>query len=567
MFPTDGDYHSSNFEENISFDQIFNTSLKFLSKSGLAFFIVSLEFITIHAKRIQERLKSNGLYISAVFEPGKLFGDAHFSLDFSSEGDRVFEGLLPRTLIIAIRRKPVEFIFAAQFCSNNQILELAKNYKSLQSNKQKHKKQDNLCKGIMLEEDVPFYNFNRHRNLIKIENLAFEYKSYDAKKAKKLSDITIDIYFLMRPSNITQDILSFDEFNNYLFGPPTSVSAKSREKRKKQLSNSLFICENRRKVTDVLSHKSFLKYYSQFSDRDLDQADSTIPFFFQIVVNEKIIDKEFLAIYLSDGIGKLTLDSIAKYEGTSSYTSFDADMNINQTDLENIYVAIPDMKTQKSLVKAIKKITELGRNVSQFKTNLSLMPSHYKEINDKADEMNNIFHNFSEDEKLNSLISGEETGKVEFKASFRYSDWSKKKSDSNQESALKAICSFLNRDGGTLIIGVSERDKKFPRTVNGIDEEIENLNNNSKEQFIQYFCRTIENKLSMGREECWEFITYKSHKYKNGKSIFIIDCEFNDKGSVKIEGKDDELHVRGYAQVNTYRGNEMKNYEREHWKK
>jgi len=55
MFPTGGDYHSFNFEENISFNQIFITSLQYLGKSGLAFFTVNLEFITIHAKRIQER--------------------------------------------------------------------------------------------------------------------------------------------------------------------------------------------------------------------------------------------------------------------------------------------------------------------------------------------------------------------------------------------------------------------------------------------------------------------------------------------------------------------------------
>ncbi len=562
MFPTGGDNHFSNFEENFSFNQIFNTSLQYLSKFGLAFFTVNLEFITNYTKQIHERLRSQELYISAVFEPAELFGDAHFSLDLSSEGDRYSQTFLPKTLIIAIGRKPVEFIFAAQFCSNNQILNLAKNYKSLQSNNRLSEQQDNLCKGIKKYKEH-FYNFNHHRTNIKIENLKSDYKEFDA---VKLRDITVDIYLLMPPSNHREDILSIDDFNNYLNGPPAFSDAKSREKRKKQLSNSLFICANREKLTDVLLLQSFLKYFSRFSDWDLDQGllHYTMPYFYQIVVDEEIVDREFLAIYLSqpEGLGKLTLDSIAEY----AESGLNTETYINQTDLENIPIPLPDMKTQKNLAKTANKIAELGGNISQFKTNLSLKPVDYQEINDKADEMNKIFHSFSEIDKINSLISNvNETDKTEFKASFHYDDSSKKKSYYNQERALKSICGFLNRDGGTLLIGVSERDKKRPPTINGIDEEIKKLHHGRYDEFVRYFSQTIEKKLSMGREECWDYIKHDKHVI-NDKSVLKVDCQFHDKGPVKLKGKEDVLYVRRYAEVKAYKDNEMDNYMIEHWK-
>jgi hypothetical protein len=286
----------------------------------------------------------------------------------------------------------------------------------------------------------------------------------------------------------------------------------------------------------------------------------------QVVVNEKIVDKEFLAIYLSDGIGKLELDSVSDY--LQDGHGINRDMFIHESNLMNASLLLPDIETQKSLVQTFKKITKLARNVSQFKKNLLLVPGNYEKIDDKADEMNKIFHSFSKIDKINSQIAdANETDKIEYKASFHYSDRSKKKSSTNQKRALRAICGFLNRDGGKLYIGVSERDKKPPFTINGIDEEIKNLHEDSYEKFVLYFSQTIENQLSMGREEWGNFIKFDKIVMHNKKSIFEVACKFHDKGPVSLKGKEDVLYVRQYAEVKAYRGNEMKNYEREHWKK
>src|SRR3546814_4002172 len=60
-------------------------------------------------------------------------------------------------------------------------------------------------------------------------------------------------------------------------------------------------------------------------------------------------------------------------------------------------------------------------------------------------------------------IAGGETGAVEFKSTLRMNLHTGQVDDKIQLSALKTIAGFLNAKGGTLLIGVSDEDRKSTR--------------------------------------------------------------------------------------------------------
>lgn len=140
-------------------------------------------------------------------------------------------------------------------------------------------------------------------------------------------------------------------------------------------------------------------------------------------------------------------------------------------------------------------------------------------------------------EQVLSLIKNGENEKLEFKSTLRINLHTNKSDKKIEYSILKTINAFLNSDGGTLLVGISDDGK-----IKGINKD--GFQNNDK--FYQHFTNMIKNHIG---NEYLPFI--KSNMIKIDKeNIFKIDCNPSDKEVfLKIDNNEDFYVRSGSASV------------------
>jgi len=133
--------------------------------------------------------------------------------------------------------------------------------------------------------------------------------------------------------------------------------------------------------------------------------------------------------------------------------------------------------------------------------------------------------------QLVNLIKKGENEKLEFKSTLRINMHTKKPDKKIEYSFLKTINAFLNTDGGTLLVGVSDNG-----IVNGIEKD--GFQNNDK--FYQHFTNLIKNHIG---NEYLPFI--KSNIIEiDKKNILKIDCSPSDKEVFLKIDNDEDFYVR-----------------------
>ena len=91
---------------------------------------------------------------------------------------------------------------------------------------------------------------------------------------------------------------------------------------------------------------------------------------------------------------------------------------------------------------------------------------------------------------LKTLITSGESKTLEFKETLSWDVRKKEKAKYIETSALKTIAAFLNTDGGTLLIGVSDDG-----AITGLDFEIFKLHQNKQDKFLLHFKNLINEKI------------------------------------------------------------------------
>ena len=128
-------------------------------------------------------------------------------------------------------------------------------------------------------------------------------------------------------------------------------------------------------------------------------------------------------------------------------------------------------------------------------------------------------------ESIHSLIRNGENEKVEFKASLRYDYKKGQPNKSLEEVIAKSIASFLNADGGILIIGVTDEGHLL-----GLDNDYVSLGKQNRDGFEQRLMQIIATRL--GADVC-PLIHVTFHE--------IMDWEIC---SVHIEGARRPVYLR-----------------------
>jgi len=169
----------------------------------------------------------------------------------------------------------------------------------------------------------------------------------------------------------------------------------------------------------------------------------------------------------------------------------------------------------------------------------------------------------AQENSLEWLISQGETLTCEFKESVSLDVRQTEKNKTYQpiketkieHSCLKTIVGFLNTNGGTLLVGVSDRKEVF-----GIDNEIEKLHR-SLDKFLLYFKDLITNRLTAS-----VFANVEVTTDKIGESTVLVVIVTQSEDPIFLK-PGEEFYVRTPASTDKLEGSDRWRYQKGHFNK
>ena len=187
--------------------------------------------------------------------------------------------------------------------------------------------------------------------------------------------------------------------------------------------------------------------------------------------------------------------------------------------INNIEFRIPPIDAQDVVIKNLDNIRKITNEIKKYEENIVMDPISSIQDGEKVAEIAKITGSLSYNDFLEVLIDGGENVQVEFKSSFSHCITKKTKENYLIDEVLKAIAGFLNKNGGDLLIGVSDSGEFL-----GIEEELEKHYKNSQDKFKRAFIESINHAYSSNPSE---FINYSFLTSKD-KLIFHVHCEPSD---------------------------------------
>ena len=181
-----------------------------------------------------------------------------------------------------------------------------------------------------------------------------------------------------------------------------------------------------------------------------------------------------------------------------------------------------------------------------------------------SDTLKNLIEkiNLSEagkDQKLSilDLILGGEANNLEFKESLR---WDGKRKILNKElerTAMKSVASFLNLEGGRLVLGVSDN-----KSVNGLEEDYKTLPRTDRDGFENHFNHIFNTVLGARFRQ---FVKLNFEKI-NGRDICLVEVAPSDAPVYLKTNNSEEFYVRTGNATTSLIMSEAADYIKSHWK-
>jgi len=136
---------------------------------------------------------------------------------------------------------------------------------------------------------------------------------------------------------------------------------------------------------------------------------------------------------------------------------------------------------------------------------------------------------------LVALLAKGEGQRIEFKSSFRWDVKEDKLNKALEHAVLKSIAGFLNADGGTLLIGVTD-----DATVFGLASDYRSLKKRDRDGFAQAIMTAVASK--MGTDSCTH-LQLVFHTVE-GEDICRVIVSLSPRPVYLSQGKETEFYVR-----------------------
>jgi hypothetical protein len=418
------------------------------------------------------------------------------------------------------------------------------------------------------------YSFSNLQTLLQIQN---EDLRFDEAKKTPLKDVTLSINKI-DPAEFATKVRSYindSKFSNIVaqalgkekrIGEDFDISSLIDEKKK--INNSVIISPGRYKANSRISGdfidfvdvkaQPLKTHLSVFLNKLLIEHRETCTYEndYEVELNESI-RSEFFAIFIRSYIGQLSASSAHRWQSPRDYNNDSIDIgylpnsrinirrpSFSTESLSQMIIEIPSLETQDLVINAHSKIQQLKSSVDEYDSTLDIDPSNILSGTiDKIDEMLNLLDKLTDEERVKLMIKKLEGDTNEFKQSWRLPDDFLKGQELNKTisnklkfTVMKVITSYLNANGGELLIGYNEKSSQiegleaelnyfFPNK--NIDKQkdmfMHKFNESLKDTFDDYF---IANKFIRPR-----FVVFRE------KIVLFVVCKEADRPCFIKEGK------------------------------
>ena len=434
-----------------------------------------------------QRLSNNGLALFLI-EPSILFTTVgKLFLSALEKENYYYKGAfnVPEKIFYSQTNfRPIVIGFSKNQSTELFISELnADNTKLIVENYLSSTNSNNIETGIILNK-LDFESFNKYKIKTQIDNLKTQYKDHEN---YKISDISISI-------NLTRE--QFEPKENCIYIP--------------EISNSQVVSSS---TETKIKHQNY----------------------FQVELNPTLAIAEYLKLFYKSQLGRLILNSL----NTGTFIP-----HINKSDIAESLVALPSITEQKVLVHTNNKLEELQKTIDDLQLELSLNPKNTDIILEKFDSIQGPLKSLSQEDEILSLIRKGEGKRIEFKQTFSKNIRTKQKDKEIEKSSLKNIVGFLNTEGGTLLIGVS--DEGF---VTGIENDFFITN----DKYLLHFKNLINSKIG---SEFYPLIDYDIFSVLDRK-VLKVDCKASTEPCFY---EDNEFYVRTNPATDRLEGRRQMEY-------
>lgn len=264
---------------------------------------------------------------------------------------------------------------------------------------------------------------------------------------------------------------------------------------------------------------------------------------YQVVLSEKAYNEYVSAFFQSD-LGKLVLTSLSRGAVIPK---------IGKSDLAEAKIALPSINEQREIALTYNRLSSLTQAITDFQVELALNPRSAAAIKDRLESMLELIGELTDTDKVMNLSRSGESKTVEFKESFSLDVRNGIREKHIELSALKTLVAFMNTDGGTLLIGISDMGD-----IKGIGEEVSKFYKNN-DKFLLHFKNQIKERIG---EQFYPFINQRLVTVK-GYDILMIECG-KAPSPCYLDGK--EFYVRTNPATDKLEGPKLVAYVQNHFK-
>lgn len=305
-------------------------------------------------------------------------------------------------------------------------------------------------------------------------------------------------------------------------------------------SNSIYISRS----------PSSLRVYS--SSEEIPEKE-TGPGYFKIELQESLIHAEYAKLFFTSELGQLMLSHLP--QGLTMPI-----LNAESVSAMSIYV--PDILEQSRIIELAKKLEIATCQLSDYRKELVTKPALLEDIKEKTDKFVYDLSSLSAEARVKQLLLINETKHIEFKQCFflRHDQvfneaFGIQRDEDEQRKVLKNIASFLNTEGGMLLIGVNDEGEPT-----GINMEMKRLNMKK----VEKYCKDVDTKVKVLLGAGVSKFMKLSSVDLEGKTVVVVDCE---RSPTPVFCDKSEFYIRRAAESDALCGHDMLNYINVHFQK
>ncbi|WP_052131722.1 N-6 DNA methylase [Vibrio coralliilyticus] len=284
----------------------------------------------------------------------------------------------------------------------------------------------------------------------------------------------------------------------------------------------------------------------------LECSDGQLRNYFRIEFNSDLLIKAYAQLYFQSELGRLVLSHLPT--GTSL-------PSLSKEYIESLEIPVPSIEIQKEVVRIASKLQIAKSQIDTFFSKLTTEPKQYKVIEDNTNSMVYSLSSLSDATHLKQLIALGETRQMEFKQSFfanvdkiRGTDIKIERDSEVQGEVLKDVASFMNTEGGTLLIGVNDKGK-----VTGVELELKRFKWKKMDNYFQELGAQLESRLGRDYHQFCKLTEVEI----DGRIVAQIDCK---PAPFPIFLDNEKFHVRTDTSSPALKGMEMIRYMQNHFK-